>query len=109
MQILFWQIHLIFQNLELNSDIFIKNIKELSVVYARLINQNKFKYHNLLSASFYKINEKDQISKEIELYININNNHDLTDSDIDNIDGRSISKRRPNSKLRNEKIWLDFR
>ena len=31
-----------------------KIIKELSVIYARLINQNKFKYHTLFSASFYK-------------------------------------------------------
>ena len=31
-----------------------KIIKELSVIYARLINQNKFKNHSLFSASFYK-------------------------------------------------------
>ena len=37
-----------------------KIIKELSVLYARLINQYKFKYHTLFSASFYKINEEDQ-------------------------------------------------
>ena len=37
-----------------------KIIKELSVIYARLINQYKFKYHTLFSASFYKINEEDQ-------------------------------------------------
>ena len=29
-----------------------KIIKELSVIYARLINQYKFKYHTLFSASF---------------------------------------------------------
>ena len=28
--------------------------------YARLINQGKFKYHKIFSASFYKINEEDQ-------------------------------------------------
>ena len=37
-----------------------KIIKELSVFYARLINQYKFKYHTLFSASFFKINEEDQ-------------------------------------------------
>ena len=37
-----------------------KIIKELSVIYARLINQYKFKSHTLFSASFYKINEEDQ-------------------------------------------------
>ena len=34
-------------------------IKEMSVIYARLINQYNFKYHTLFSASFYKINEED--------------------------------------------------
>ena len=33
-------------------------VKELSVIYARLINQYKFKYQTLFSASFYKIMKK---------------------------------------------------
>ena len=61
-------------------------IKELSVIYARLINQYKFKYQTLFSASFYKINEEDQRDNEIELYMNLKINHNLTESDIDNID-----------------------
>ena len=44
-----------------------KITKEMSVTYARLINQYKFKYHTLFSASFYKINEEDQRDNEIEL------------------------------------------
>ena len=36
-----------------------KIIKDLSVIYARLVNQYIFKYHTLFSASFYKINEED--------------------------------------------------
>ena len=47
-----------------------KIVKDLSVIYARLINQYKFKYHTLFSASFYKINEEDQRDNHIELYIN---------------------------------------
>ena len=66
-----------------------KIVNELSVIYARLINQCKFKYHTLFSASFYKINEEDQRKNEIELYINLKTNHNLTESDIDNIDVRS--------------------
>ena len=66
-----------------------KIVKELSVIYARLINQYKFKYHRLFSASFYKINEYDFRDNEIELYINLKINHNLTESDIDNIDVRS--------------------
>ena len=61
-------------------------VKEVSVIYARLINQYKFKYHTLFSASFYKINEEDQRENEIELYINLKINHKLTEFDIDNID-----------------------
>ena len=66
-----------------------KIVKELSFIYARLINQYKFKYHTLFSASFYKINEEDQRNNHIELYINLKNNNNLTESDIDNIDIRS--------------------
>ena len=66
-----------------------KIVKELSVIYARLINQYKFKYHTLFSASFYKINEEDQRDNHIELYINLKIIHNLTESDIDNIDVKS--------------------
>ena len=66
-----------------------KIIKELSIIYARLINQYIFKYHTLFSASFYKINEEDQRYNEIELYINLKSKHKLKESDIDNIDVRS--------------------
>ena len=66
-----------------------KIVKELSVIYARLINQYKFKYHTFFSASFYKINEEDQRSNETELYMNLKINHNLTESDINNIDVRS--------------------
>ena len=45
--------------------------KELSVIFARLINQYIFKYHTLFSASFYKINEEYQRDSEIELYKNL--------------------------------------
>ena len=65
-----------------------KIVKELSFIYARLINQYKFKYHTLFSASFYKINEEDQRDNHIELYINLKINNNLTESDIDNIDIR---------------------
>ena len=66
-----------------------KIIKELSVIYARLINQYNFKYHTLFPASFYKINEEDQRKNEIDLYMKLNINHNLAESDIDNIDVRS--------------------
>ena len=61
----------------------------MATIYARLINQNKFKCHILFSESFYKINEEDQRSDEIELLINLNINNNLTESHIDNIDVKS--------------------
>ena len=66
-----------------------KIIKELSVIYARLITQYKYKCHTLFSASFHKINEEDQRNNEIELYINLTINHNLTESDNNSIDVRS--------------------
>ena len=83
-----------------------KIMKELSVIYARLINQSKFKYHTLFSASFYKINEEDQRNNEIELYINLKNNHNLTESDIDNIDVRSQLEHQIQIQETKESGWI---
>ena len=83
-----------------------KIVKEFFVIYARLINQYKFKYHTLFSASFYEINEEDQRSNEIELYINLNNNHNLTESDIDNIDIRSQLEQQIQNQETKESGWI---
>ena len=81
-------------------------IKEMSVIYARLINQYKFKYHTLFSASFYKINEEDQRDNEIELYINLKINHNLTKSNIDNIDIRSQLEHQIQIQETKESGWI---
>ena len=65
-----------------------KVLKEMATIYAGLKNQYKFKYHILFTASFYKIIE-DQRSDEIELFISLNINHNLTETDIDRIDVKS--------------------
>ena len=83
-----------------------KIIKELSVIYARLINQYEFKYHTLFSVSFYKINEEDQRYNEIEFYINFNINHNLTESDIDNIDVRSQLEQQIQNQEMKESGWI---
>ena len=62
-----------------------KIMKELAVIYARLINQYKFKYQTVFSARFDKQNEDNQVLDETELFINLNINHNLTQTDIDNI------------------------
>ena len=81
-------------------------VKELTVIYARLINQYNFKYHTLFSASFYKINEEDQRYNEIELYINLKINHNLTESDIDNVDIRSQLEHQIQIQETKESGWI---
>ena len=63
-----------------------KNMKELSVIYARLINQYKFRYQTVFSARFDKQDENDQLLDETEIFINLNNNQNSTRSDLDKID-----------------------
>ena len=63
-----------------------KIMKELFIIYARLINQYEFKYQTVFSARFDKQNEDNQIPDETELFINLSNNHNLTQTDIANID-----------------------
>ena len=60
-----------------------KIMKELAVIYARLINQYKFKYQTVFSARFDKQDEDGQLLDEIELFINLNMNYNITQSDID--------------------------
>ena len=60
--------------------------KELAMIYARLINQYKYKYQTVVSARFDKQHEDNRILDETELFINLNNNHNLTQTDLDNID-----------------------
>ena len=62
-----------------------KIMKELAMIYARLINQYKFKYQTVFSAKFDKQNEDGQLLDETELFINLNINHNLTQSDLDKI------------------------
>ena len=61
-------------------------IQELSVIYARLKNQFKLRYQTVFSARFDKQDENIQVLDETELFINLNINHNLTQTDIDNID-----------------------
>ena len=53
------------------------------------MNQYKIKYRIVFSASFYKINEEDQRHDETELFINLNINHNLSETDVKNIDAKS--------------------
>ena len=60
----------------------------MSVIYARLLNQYKFKNQTVFLARFDKQNEDNQVVDETE-FINFNFYHNLTQSDFDNIDVKS--------------------
>ena len=78
----------------------------MAITYARLINQYKFKYHILFSASFYKINEEDQRSDEIELFINLNNNNNLIETDVNKIDVKSQLEHQIQIQETKESGWI---
>ena len=67
----------------------IKIVKEVSVIYARLINQYKFRYQKVFSARFDKQDEDNQVLDKTELFIILNINNNLTQTDIDIIDVKS--------------------
>ena len=66
-----------------------KILNEFFIIYARLIYQYKFKYQTVFSARFDKQNEDNQVLDETELFKNLKINHNLTKTDIDNIDIQS--------------------
>ena len=64
-------------------------MKQMADIYARIINQYNFEFQRAFSARFVKQDEEDQVLEELELYINLNFNRNLTETDIDHIDVRS--------------------
>ena len=74
-----------FENTGIESRFINKIMREMAIIYSRLINQYKFRYQTVFSARFDKQNEDGQLLDETELFINLNINQNLTQSDIDNI------------------------
>ena len=60
----------------------------------------------MFSASFNKINEEDQRTDEIELFNILNNNHDLTESDIKDIDVKSQLEHQYQIQETKESGWI---
>ena len=60
-------------------------MKELAMIYARLINQYKFKYQTVFSARFDQQDEDGELLDETESFINLNINHNLKQSDLEKI------------------------
>ena len=63
-----------------------KIFKEMSHIYAKFINQYKFKYQLSFMVLFNNIKEDGDIRKEAEMSINLNMTKTLTQSEIDNVD-----------------------
>ena len=82
-----------------------KIMKKLSTIYARLTNQFKFKYQTVFSARLDKQNEDNQVIDETELFINLNVNHNLTQTEIDKIDVRSPLKNQLQQKEMKDCGW----
>ena len=82
-----------------------KIMKELSGIYAGLINQNKFKYQTVFLATFDKQNEDNQVVDETELFINLSITHNLTQTDIDNIDVKSPLKHQKQQQEMKDSGW----
>ena len=60
--------------------------KEMAHIYAKFINQYKFKYQLSFMLLDYKFEEDGDIRKEPEMTINLNMTNNLTQSEIDNVD-----------------------
>ena len=82
-----------------------KTLKDLAVIHARSVNQYKFKHQTVFSARFDKQVEDNQALDETDLFINLNINHNLTQTDIHNIDVKSPSEHQIQQKQMKDSGW----
>ena len=82
-----------------------KIVEELSVIYAGLINQYKFRYQTVFSAKFDKQDENNQVLDETELFINLNINHNLTQTNIDNTNVISSTEHQIQQQEKKDSEW----
>ena len=78
----------------------------MSVIYARIIHQYKFKYQTVFSARFDKQDEDNQVIDETDLFVNLNINPNLTESDLDKIDIRSPLEHQIQQQEMNDSGWI---
>ena len=78
----------------------------MATIYARLIDEYKFKYLIVVLPSFYKTNGADQKSDEIEFFISLNINHILAESNFNGIDVKSQLEHRIQIKETKESDWI---
>ena len=83
-----------------------KILKEMATIYARSKNFYKYKNHILFSTNFYRINEEDQRSDEIELIVNLIFNNSSTEKDINDIDMKSQLEHQIQIQETKESVWF---
>ena len=82
-----------------------KIFKEMAHIYAKFINQYKFKYQLSFMLLFYKFEEDGDIRKEAEMTVTLNMTNNLTQSEIDNVDIQwDLEARKQNLEMR-ESGW----
>ena len=87
-----------FCNVDIHRASYVKHLRikklteKLTLFYARLINQNNFRYQTVFSARIHKQYEDNQVIEETELLKTLNINHNLTESDLDKFDVKSSLK-----------------
>ena len=70
------------------------------------MDQYKFDYHTLISARFYKIKEEDRRSDETDWFIISNINHNLMESDINNINVKSHWEHQNQNQETKDSDWV---
>ena len=82
-----------------------KIFKEMAYIYAKFINQYKFKYQLSFMLLFYKSEEDGDIGKEAEMTVTLNMVNNLIQSEIDNVDIQwDLEARKQNLEM-NESGW----
>ena len=85
---------------------YIKKISdEMAIISARSLNQHKYKYQTAISTRFDKQIDDNQLLDETELFINLNINHNLTESDLDNFDVKSSLEHQIQQQEMKENGW----
>ena len=80
--------------------------KEMSHIYAKFINQYKFKYQLSFMLLFYKFEEDGDIRKEAEMTINLNMTNTLPQSEIDNVNVQWDLEARKQNLEKQESGWV---
>ena len=82
-----------------------KIFKEMAHIYAKFINQYKFKYQLSFMLLFYKSEEDGDVIREAEMTVTLNMANNLTQSGIDNVDIQwNLEARKQNLEM-NESGW----